>query len=67
MAKNAKKLAKNWSFWRIFGVFGVVCGVFVEDWRSRDRLIDMYGMYWFKYGCIYRYTVSICKYEVFTM
>ena len=41
----------------------MVCGVFEEDWRSRHRLIDMYGMYWFKYGCIYRYTVSMCKYK----
>ena len=48
------------SFWSGLGVFG-------EYWRSRDRLIDMYWMYRFKYGCIYRYTVSICNYEVFTM
>ena len=46
-------------FW---GVFGVVTGVFGEGWRSRDRLIVMYGLYWFKYGCIYRYTVSIFIY-----
>ena len=50
-----------------FRVFGVVWGVFGEDWRSRHRLIDIYGLYWFKYGCIYRYAVSICKYEVFAM
>ena len=28
-----------------FRVFGVVWGVFGEDWRSRDRLIDIYGLY----------------------
>ena len=61
---------KNWAFGEFLefvGVFGVVWGVFGESWRSRERLIDMYGLYWFYCGCIYRYTVSICKHEVYTM
>ena len=47
-------------FLSIFGFF------FSEGWRSRDRLMDMYGLYWFDCGCMYRYTVRIGKCEVFT-
>ena len=47
-------------FWSILGFLG-------EGWRRGDRLMDMYGLYWFECSCIYRYTVSVGKYEVFTM
>ena len=58
-----RKIGVFGEFWS----FGVFWGVFGEGRRSRDRLMDMYGLYWFECGCMYRYTVSIGKYEVFTM
>ena len=55
MALKLRKTPKNLG--RKIGVFGeflefggvlrVVWGVFGESWRSRERLIDMYGLYWF--------------------
>ena len=51
----------------VFGELWSILGVFGEGWRRRDRLMDMYGLYWFECGCMYRYTVSIGKYEVFKM
>ena len=62
-----RKIGVFGEFLEFLGVFGVVWGVFGEVWRGRDRLMDMYGLYWLECGCIYRYTVSIGKYEVFTI
>ena len=63
-AEKLEFLENFWSFGELLEYFG---GVFGERWRRGDRPMDMYGLYWFECGCIYCYTVSIGKYEVFTM
>ena len=45
-----------------FGVFGVVWGVFGEDWRSRHRLIDIYGLYC-ENAVVHRQILSVYKLE----